>query len=165
VLSSSVARGGSTRGPWRNRYLEQVLVLASQRWLPESMAARLALRLGARGAWVYDARCDERILAFVRHGIRSVPIGLARQRVKLAFAHDTRSALARIACPTLLVVGECEARWAREATEAMAAGIPGAEVRVSPGVAHLHPFSGAAWLADTIDAWLDRALNRHAASG
>jgi pimeloyl-ACP methyl ester carboxylesterase len=156
VLSSSFARVGSTRGQWRKRYVEQVLVLASQRWLPESMAAPLARRLGARGAWVYDPHCDERILAFVRHGIRSVPIALAQQRVRLAFAHDARADLKRIACPTLLVVGECEALWAREATDALAAGIPGAEVRVSPGVAHLHPFSGAAWLAGTIEQWLDR---------
>jgi pimeloyl-ACP methyl ester carboxylesterase len=157
VLSSSFARVGSTRGQWRKRYVEQALVLASQRWLPESLAAPIARRLAARGAWVYDTRCDEAILAFVRHGIRTVPIGLARRRVRLAFAHDTRADLARIAAPTLLVVGEREARWAREATDELARLIPRAEARISPGVAHLHPLSGAAWLADAIDAWGARA--------
>jgi len=156
VLSSSFPRVGSTRGQWRKRYLEQSLVLASQRWLPESLAAPLARRLAAGGAWVYDPRCDERILAFVRHGIRSVPIGLARQRVRLAFAHDTRAELPRIAVPTLLIVGEREAPWARAATEEMARLIPGAETRVSPGVAHLHPLSGPAWLAEAVGGWLDR---------
>lgn len=160
VLSSSFPRVGRTRGQWRKRYLEQTLVLASQRWLPESLAAPLARRLAARGAWVYDPRCDERILAFVRHGIRSVPLGSARRCVRLAFAHDTRSDLARIAVPTLLVVGERETRWALEATAEMARLIPGAETRVSPGVAHLHPLSGAVWLAETIEEWAGRVVGR-----
>ena len=159
VLGSSFARVGATRGQWRKRYLEQSLVLTSQRWLPESLAAPLARRFAARGAWVYDPRCDEQILTFVRHGIRSVPLGAARQCVRLAFAHDTRAELPRIACRTLLVVGERETRWAREATEELARLIPGAEGRVSPGVAHLHPLSGAAWLAETVGGWLERGLS------
>lgn len=163
VLSSSFARVGSTRGQWRKRYVEQTLVLASQRWLPDSLAAALARRLAARGAWVYDRHCDERILAFVRHGIRHVPLGTARRAVRLAFAHDTRAGLARIAAPTLLIVGERETRWALEATEALGRLIPGAETRVSPGVAHLHPFSGAAWLADTIEVWVMRTPGSAAA--
>ncbi len=159
VLSSSFPRVGSTRGQWRKRYIEQSLVLASQRWFPEALAAALARRLAARGAWVYDPRCDERILAFVRHGIRSVPLGLARERVRLAFTHDTRAELSRIAIPTLLIVGERETRWAREATDEMARLISGAEVRVSPGVAHLHPLSGAAWLVETVEGWVDGVWN------
>jgi pimeloyl-ACP methyl ester carboxylesterase len=160
VLSSSFARVGSTRGQWRKRYLEQSLVLASQRWLPEALAAPLARRLAARGAWVYDPRCDQRILAFVRHGIRRVPLGVARQRVRLAFAHDTRADLPRLGCRTLLVVGERETPWAREAAAELARLVPGAEVRVSPGVAHLHPLSGAAWLAETVGEWLGRVVGR-----
>lgn len=156
VLSSSFARVGSTRGQWRKRYLEQTLVLASQRWLPEGLAAPIARGLAARGAWVYDARCDERVLAFVRRGIRGVPLSLAGQRVRLAFAHDTRADLPRVTTPTLLVVGEREARWAREATEEMARLIPDADLRVSPGVAHLHPISSPGWLAETVAAWVTR---------
>ncbi len=165
VLSSSFARVGSTRGQWRKRYIEQSLVLASQRWLPGSLAAPLARRLAARGAWVYDPHCDARSLAFVRHGIRNVPLGSARQAVGLAFAHDTRADLARISRPTLLIVGECETRWAREAIAEMARLIPGAETRVSPGVAHLHPLSGAAWLAETIQEWSDRLHNSALSQG
>lgn len=153
VLSSSFARVGSTRGQWLKRYVEQSLVLASQRWLPERLAAPLARGLAARGAWVYDGGCDESILAFVRHAIRTVPIDLARRRVRLAFAHDSRADLTRIASPTLLVAGELEARWVHEATDELAQLIPRAERRISPGVAHLHPLSGAAWLAQAIDAW------------
>lgn len=156
ILSSSFARVGSTHGQWRKRYLEQTLVLASQRWLPEALAAPLARRLAAGGAWVYDPCCDDRVLAFVRRGIRGVPIAVASRCVRLAFAHDTRATLSGIARPTLLVVGERETRWAREATEAMARLIPGAETRISPGVAHLHPLSAPAWLAGTIQHWILR---------
>ena len=158
VLSSSFPRVGSTRGQWRKRYLEQTLVLASQRWLPEPLAAPLARRLAARGAWVYDERCDHRVLAFIRHGIRGVPLSVAGERVRLAFAHDTRGELSRIAVPTLLIVGERETRWAREAADEMARLIPGAELRVSPGVAHLHPLSSPAWLAETVEVWVGRAM-------
>lgn len=154
VLSSSFARVGSTRGHWRTRYLEQSLVLAAQRWLPERLAAPLARRLAARGRWVYDAQCDARVLAFVRQAIRRVPLAVARQSVGLAFAHDTRAELPRIACPSLLVVGEHETTWARSATDELARLITGAQMRTSPGVAHLHPFSGAPWLAETVEAWL-----------
>jgi len=156
VLSSSFARVGRTRGQWRKRYLEQSLVLASQRWLPEPIAAPLALRLAARGAWVYDRQCDRRILRFVRDGIRCVPIGVAWRCVRLAFAHDTRADLGRIGCPTLLIVGERETRWAREASAELARRIPGAQLRVSPEVAHLHPLSGPEWLARTVEDWAGR---------
>jgi 3-oxoadipate enol-lactonase len=155
VLSSSFARVGNPRGTWRKRYLEQSLVLASQRWLPELLAAPLARRLAARGAWVYYGHCDDRVLAFVRHGIRHVPLTLARERVGLAFAHDTRAELGRIAAPTLIVRGEREAPWVREAADEMVRLIVGAETRVSPGVAHLHPLSSPAWLAETVGAWVE----------
>ena len=156
VLSSSFARVGSTRGQWHKRYLEQTLVLASQRWFPQGFASPIARSLAASGAWVYDAHCDEHVLAFVRAGIRGVPIALATQRVRLAFAHDTRDDLPRITAPTLLVVGEREARWAREATEELARLIPDAEVRISPEVAHLHPISSPRWLAETVTEWVAR---------
>lgn len=157
VLSSSFARVGSTRGHWRTRYLEQSLVLATQRWLPERWAGPLASRLGARGRWVYDQHCDARILAFIRHAIRRVPIGVARNSLRLAFAHDTRADLPRIGAPTLLVVGGRETVWARSATDDLARSIPGAEVRVAPEVAHLHPLSGAAWLAEVVEEWIARS--------
>ena len=154
VLSSSFARVATSRGHWRTRYLEQPLVLASQRWLPERLAAPLALRLAARRRWVFDPHCDARILAFVRHGIRRLPLSVGPRTVRLAFDHDTRLELPRLACPTLVVVGECESAWSRAASDELARLIPGAERRLSPGVGHLHLLSGAAWLAETVTAWL-----------
>ena len=31
---------------------------------------------------------------------------------------------------------------------------PGATLAVSPGVGHLHPFSGAGWLVETVGGWI-----------
>ncbi|HYM80470.1 MAG TPA: alpha/beta hydrolase [Candidatus Limnocylindria bacterium] len=154
VLSSSFARVGITRGQWRKRYVEQSLVLMAQRILPERLAAPLARRLARRGAWVYDASCDERLLAFIRFCIRRQSIAVAAARVRQAFAHDTRGRLGEIRCPTLILVGERETAWARAASVELGRLIPNAEQRVSPEAAHLHPLSRPAWLAETVTEWL-----------
>jgi len=93
-------------------------------------------------------------LDFVRCGIRALPFSLARQSVRLATAHDTRDLLSRWRGPTLLLRGECEAPWMREAEEEMARLLPHAERRVAPGVSHLHPLSSPAWFASTVEEWL-----------
>ena len=160
VLSSSFARVTTPRQDLWQRFVEQPLVLAGQRWLPRGIALRIARDVAARGGWVYDAACDERVLDFVRFCIRDVPLGVARGAVRLAFSHDTRADLPRLRCPTLILVGERETRFALEATDELARLIPGAETRVSPGVAHLHPLSGATWMAATLRAWLlDHSLD------
>ena len=154
VLSSSFAHVRTPRSHWAKRYVEQPLVLASQRLLPERLARPLARQLARRGAWVYDSACDEHVLDFVRHGIRGLPLGLAGQSVRLAMAHDTRARLGEWRGPTLLLRGEREAAWMTEAEEELARLLPGAERRVSPGVSHLHPLSVPAWFAETIEEWL-----------
>jgi len=158
VLSSSFARVSTPGVDRRARFIEQPMVLASQRLLPRGLALALARRLAARGAWVYDLRCDERLLDFVRFCIRDVPIGVARNAVNLAFAHDTRATLAAIRCPTLLVTGECESAFVRESVAELGRLMPGAETRVSPGVGHLHPLSGCGWLVETLTEWLGKNL-------
>jgi len=158
VLSSSFAALPSMPGQWRKRYVEQLTVLAGQRWLPEPLAASLARQWARRGAWVYDARCDERTLAFVRHAIRRVPVGLAAARVRQAMSHDTREALGALRCPTLVVTGELETPGVKAASDELCRLIPGATRLVSPGVGHLHPISGAAWLAERVATWLSPCL-------
>jgi len=158
VLSSSFARLESMPGQWRKRYVEQLAVLCGQRWLPERIAATLARSWAQRGAWVYDQKCDERTLAFVRHAIRRVPVGLAAARVRQAMTHDTRDALGALRCPTLIVTGELETPGAQAASDELARLIPGAVRMISPGVAHLHPISGAVWFADRVASWLSPCL-------
>jgi pimeloyl-ACP methyl ester carboxylesterase len=155
VLSSPFARVTSPGGHAWKRYFEQPAVLASLRWLPDVWAAPLASALARRGAWVLDPRCQGPVLDLIRLGIRGLPLSLGRQSVRLAFAHDLRTGLPRLAAPTLLIVGERETRWAIAAEAEMAALLPRATRRVSPGVAHLHPLSSPEWLAETVGAWLE----------
>ena len=154
VLSSPFAR---TRAPgihsWK-RWVEQPFVLATLRWLPEPWARRLAMSYARRRAWVFDAACQGAVLDLVGHGIRHMPIGVARQCVRLAFAHDLRAMLPRITAPTLLVVGEHETAWARAAEAEVASFLPRAERVVSPQAAHLHPLSAPEFLAERALAWL-----------
>lgn len=158
ALSSSFARVGSARGFWRKRYLEQPCVLASQRYLPEALAAPLARRLAKAGAWVFDPRCDRRLLAFVRFGIRALDLSLARHTVTLAFAHDTRAVLASLRCPVLLLGGERETPWARAAVAELARLLPRAERREIPGASHLHPLSAPDDFAAAVGDWMASRL-------
>jgi pimeloyl-ACP methyl ester carboxylesterase len=162
VLSSTFARMSTPRGDRWRRFVEQPLVLASQRWLPEPLALRVARWLAVRGAWVYDSGCDAELLRFVRFAIRTVPLGLAAQRVRLAYEHDLRAELAAVACPTLVVRGERESRFVHQAAEELARLIPGAELRVSPGAGHLHPLSNASWLCESLEEWLRVTRSRGA---
>jgi proline iminopeptidase len=155
VLSSPFASVSAPGGHAWKRWVEQPLVLASLRWLPEPWSRRLSIGFARRGAWVFDPGCEGAVLDVVRHGIRRLPIGLGRQCVRLALAHDVRVALPRVAAPTLLVVGERETRWARAAEAEVARLLPHAERVVSPRAAHLHPLSAPDFLAERVLEWID----------
>ena len=64
-------------------------------------------------------------------------------------ALDTRSSLARIACPTLVMTGEQDTGAPVEAARDMASHIPDARLKVIPDAAHLAPIEQEeAFLAD-----------------
>jgi 3-oxoadipate enol-lactonase len=161
ILSSSFLKVSNPKGQFHARYVEQPLVVASQRFLPRGSALALAKRLAASEAWVYDRACDDRLLDFVRRCIRELPIAAGRDCLRLAFAHDTRATLGALRCPTLIVVGEKDTPMARVAAPELARVVPNATLAVSPGVGHLHPLSGAAWLVDTLTAWLESVPRRN----
>ena len=154
LLSSSFARMTTPRSHVVARYIEQPAVLAALRFLPEARALEYAAGLAARHGWVFDPRCDRHVLGLVRHGARHIPVSLALARVRLALGHDTRSEIARIGCPTLVIVGERESVSYRNASEELARLIPRARFALSPGAGHLHPLSNAEWFAGTITRWL-----------
>jgi pimeloyl-ACP methyl ester carboxylesterase len=153
VLSSAFARVHAPPGDLARRWVEQPLVLASQRWLPERAALALAARLARHGRWVYDPACDARVLAMVRAQIRATPVRLALARVQLAFAHDVRAQLPQVAAPTLVVHGALEQRWIHAAAAELAGGIPGARRQVFDGVGHLHIVSAPGRLCTAIESW------------
>jgi pimeloyl-ACP methyl ester carboxylesterase len=154
VLSSAFARVTTPRGHWRSRYVDQLLTLAALRCLPERRALAYARGLAARSGWVFDPQCDDRVLAFVRFAVRRVPLALAAACVRLAMDHDARSDLPRIACPTLVLAGERESAFVRDAADELVRLIHDARLAISPGAGHLHPLSNAAWFAETIAAWV-----------
>jgi 3-oxoadipate enol-lactonase len=157
VLSSTFASVRHAPGHLWKRFVEQPVVLAAQRLLPERAALRLASAWARAGVWVYDARCDARVLAFVRHGIRGVRLADARTMVRLALAHDTTATLAGVQAPALLLIGERESAWARDATQALARLLPHATTVTIPGVAHLHPLSAPDAFVDAVERWLPTA--------
>ena len=72
-------------------------------------------------------------------------------------ALDTRSALARIACPTLVMTGERDTGAPVEAAREIASHIPDARLKVIPHAAHLAPIEQEeAFLAD-LDEFLGHA--------
>jgi len=153
VLSSSFARIVTPRSQWRARYIEQPAVLAALRFLPEPRSLAYAARLAERHGWVFDPGCDRHVLGLVRHGVRTVPLALVLERVRLAFDHDARAELPRIGCRTLVVAGERESISYRAAADELVRLIPRARLALSPGAGHLHPLSHPDWFAKTIADW------------
>lgn len=61
--------------------------------------------------------------------------------------------LARV--PTLLVIGECDARTPRASMQAMANLIPGARFDIVPGAGHVSPFENPAAVTSRLRNFLD----------
>jgi len=154
VLSSTFAKVTNPPGNLYARFIEQPLLIAAQRLLPDAPARALARTMARHGRWVYDTRCDDAMLAFVRHCMRHTTAATAGSAIALAAAHDTRATVARIAAPTLVLVGEREPAFYPPAARELARTIPGAELRVSPGASHLHPLTNPQWFVETVEEWL-----------
>jgi proline iminopeptidase len=91
--------------------------------------------------YVWDPALRDPVMAAVgRSGY--VPALAHHYWDRLADAYDLRARLGEIRWPTLVVVGERDWRTPPSASQAIAAGIPGAELVVLPGVAHF-PFAEA----------------------
>lgn len=154
VLSSSFAKLRNPPGNLYARFIEQPLVLASQRLLPAGAARALARPLARHGRWVYDARCDDALLDFVRHGLRHTSVASVRRALSLAMRHDTTGQIGSIRAPTLVLVGEQESAFSRPAARELARRIPGAALRESPSAGHLHPLTSPVWFVREMGEWL-----------
>jgi len=154
VVSSSFPRVFTPAGAWAARWVEQPLALAAMRWLPDRWSARAARRLAARERWVFDRHCDECVVEMIRRGVRGASMALVRQRIELALAVDLRAGLSSIRCPVLIVHGERDTEFARQAALELANAIPHAERASIPGGGHLHPLSRADELALVVAEWL-----------
>ena len=154
VLSSSFAKLRNPAGNLHARFIEQPLLIAALKLLPAGAARALARSLARRGRWVYDARCSDELLDFVRHGLRHTDPAAVRRALSLAMRHDTTGRIGSIRTPTLVLVGELESVFSRPASRELAGRIPGAELCESPGAGHLHPLTSPAWFVRTVEEWL-----------
>lgn len=74
----------------------------------------------------------------VRATIMSTPVsGIAGDLMGMAQRPDSVPGLSRIACPTLILVGELDVATPVADARLMAEGIPGARLEIIPGAAHL----------------------------
>ncbi len=77
-----------------------------------------------------------------------------RQQAAILRRPDSRPDLARIAVPTLVCVGEADRMTPLDRAQEIAAGIPGAVLRVIPGAGHLPPLETPDAAAALIREWL-----------
>ena len=110
--------------------------------------------IAAREAWVYDRRCADFLLDFIRFCIRDVSVACALGAVRLAMAHDTRATIGGLRPPARVVVGELESRFMRESIAELRRLLPSADLVLSPGASHLHPLSNPEWLSERIAEWM-----------
>lgn len=154
VLSSGFAKVRNPAGNLYARFVEQPLLIMSQRMLPEGPGLALSRVMARHWRWVYDPRCDERLLRFIRHCMRTIPASTVRTAIELVMQHDTTAAIHDLHVPTLVLVGEHESVFSRPAAEELARLIPGATLRVSPAASHLHPLTSPEWFVTTVTDWL-----------
>ena len=84
------------------------------------------------GPQATDAQRAEAVAAMAR-----VPADALRAACRMLVTHDTRADLPRIACPTLVAVGEHDDETPVEYAKTIAALVPGARLEVVPGAGHL----------------------------
>lgn len=80
--------------------------------------------------------------------------GLARQLALQCSRVDERPGLARVAVPTHVIAAEFDALCPVERHEEIAALVPGARLRVLPGIGHLSPLEAPDRVADELSDWL-----------
>jgi len=102
-----------------------------------------------------DTQLRERIAADYRRAY--YPVGFLRQYAAVVASPDRRPRLAKILAPTVVVHGQDDPLVPVEGGRDTAANIPGAELRIVPGMGHDFPAGLYDTLADAIVRAADRA--------
>jgi pimeloyl-ACP methyl ester carboxylesterase len=97
---------------------------------------------------------DERRELNRRMALEVGPDAFLRQQTANIARPDSRPDLARIACPTLVLVGDSDAVTLPEWAEEMAAGIPGARLVVVPECGHLSTVERPREVSRALVEWL-----------
>lgn len=77
-----------------------------------------------------------------------------RQQTAILNRPDSRPDLSLVHVPTLVAVGEADRLTPRDRAEEIAAGIPGAALRVLAGCGHLPPMEQPALTSALLRSWL-----------
>jgi pimeloyl-ACP methyl ester carboxylesterase len=107
-------------------------------------------------ALIHKARLRDKALTETVIGM-AVDTGLAafkRQEAALIGRPDSRPLLASIRCPTVVIVGEQDALTPPELAREIAAGIPGATLKIVPDCGHLSTLERPAAVNRALRAWL-----------
>jgi pimeloyl-ACP methyl ester carboxylesterase len=124
----------------------------------EALVARLLTVRRAIASPAYPMSNDEMRRLAVQSLDRSYcPDGAARQMAAALAAGDRRSSLARITAPTVVLHGEDDPLVPVECGIDTAKHIPGAELRIVPGMGHDFPPGLVKTMADAICAAAERA--------
>jgi 3-oxoadipate enol-lactonase len=91
---------------------------------------------------------------------RTPPLSIAGTLIALAARTDTTASLGRISVPTLILVGERDTVTPPPSSQSMQAKIPGAEIHVVPGAAHLSNLDNPAFFNEKLIAFLKRVSPR-----
>jgi pimeloyl-ACP methyl ester carboxylesterase len=105
---------------------------------------------------LHPARANESALRALVHEM-AAEVGLEgylNQQSANSGRPDSRPELARIACPTLIVVGDCDLITPAELAREMAAGISGARLVVIPECAHLSTLERPQAVNEALRGWL-----------
>ncbi|MGB8842552.1 MAG: alpha/beta hydrolase [Aliidongia sp.] len=116
---------------------------------------RIAQVIGSPGYPQEEAVVREAILADARRSFH--PAGGARQMAAVVCAEDRRPKLATLAVPTVVLHGADDPLVPVEGGQDTAANIPGAELRIVPGMGHDLPPALLGTVADAISAAAGRA--------
>ena len=89
---------------------------------------------------------------------RTPPLSIAGTLIALAARTDTTASLGRISVPTLVLVGERDTVTPPPSSESMKSKIPGAELHIVPGAAHLSNLDNPAYFNEKLLTFLKRVL-------
>jgi pimeloyl-ACP methyl ester carboxylesterase len=98
-----------------------------------------------------DAKLTGEVMAMAERVGRAAFI---RQQAAILNRPDSRPDLRHIEVPTLVAVGEADRLTPRDRAEEIAAGIPGAALRVLAGCGHLPPMEQPALTSALLSEWL-----------
>jgi pimeloyl-ACP methyl ester carboxylesterase len=119
--------------------------------------------IGSPGYPRDEAALRDAILADAQRNYH--PQGMARQMAAVLCAPDRRPKLQTIAVPTVVLHGAVDPLVPVEGGKDTAANIPGAELRIVPGMGHDIPPALVTAFADAIEAAADRATTGRTPAG